>query len=662
MATVYKGYQEEIDRFVAIKVLPPHPGQDSEFAERFQLEARTIARLQHPHILPVYDYGQEGDTLYLVVAYIEGGSLSDRIDRGPMALKTVESYLREIASALDFAHRQGVVHRDIKPDNILINTEGYTLLADFGIAKLVSSSTKLTATGGLVGTPAYMAPEQAQGGEITPAVDIYSLGVVAYEMVTGRQPYTADTPIHVMMKHVTEPVPRISSAKQDLPLALESVMLRVMAKHPEDRYATATEFVEDFSRAISGRDVTPLPLRMTDTLVMGEPSETRQFSAPGTMAANPTQAVGSPSSTNMLLIVGGVVVIALLVIAIVALVIFTVNQSNSGVASNPTAAPTRAPTEAIQAIPPATSEPSLGTATFSTATTIGDMLTLRANRMPPTAPGENYVVWLQNTDSGDVLNTGTMKINALGEGTLTYTDGEGRFLPGLFNAVAISRESTATSETPQGEIEYQGSYPIAVAAALTSILKESADGIDGSSLTQSALSEGQLGRQHANLAASSTNIGGVLTHTEHTINILLGGEEDYNGNGRGENPSRSKLGVVHFLDLIDSQMDSALESPGTTTLLESEAELIRVCVNNARLTIDQIIPVETDLLKAADMDAAAPLLSQSTLLLDVLVDGVDLDGSGQIDPFEGECSLQQIERFGVLAGVIAIQENKDQDA
>src|SRR5690606_9923554 len=218
MATVYKAYQEEIDRFVAIKVLPPHPGHDSEFAERFRLEARTIARLQHPHILPGYDYGTEGDIVYLAVAYVEGGSLSDRIDRGPMPLRTVETYLREIASALDYAHRQGVVHRDIKPDNILINSEGYTLLGDFGIVKLLSGESKLTATGGLVGTPAYMAPEQAQGGEIGPATDIYSLGVVAYEMITGRQPYTADTPLQVMMKHVTEPVPRITAIKDDLPI------------------------------------------------------------------------------------------------------------------------------------------------------------------------------------------------------------------------------------------------------------------------------------------------------------------------------------------------------------------------------------------------------------------------------------------------------------
>ena len=137
MATVYKGYQADIDRFVAIKVLPPHPGQNSSFIDRFRLEARTIAQLQHPHILPMHDYGTEKDILYLVMAYVSGGSLKERIARGPLPLSEVEVLLRQIASAMDYAHRHGVLHRDIKPDNVLIDSEGHALLADFGVAKIL---------------------------------------------------------------------------------------------------------------------------------------------------------------------------------------------------------------------------------------------------------------------------------------------------------------------------------------------------------------------------------------------------------------------------------------------------------------------------------------------------------------------------------------------
>lgn len=664
MATVYKGYQEEIDRYVAIKVLPPHPGQDTEFVERFRLEARTIARLQHPHILPVYDYGVHEGIIYLAIAYVEGGSLSDRIDSGPLPLATAAAYLREVASALDYAHRQNIIHRDIKPDNILINSEGYTLLADFGIAKLVGGDAKLTATGGLIGTPAYMAPEQAQGGDIGPAADIYSLGVVAFEMLTGRQPYTATTPLQVVMKHVTDPVPRVTEVAKDLPAGLENVLLRAMAKNPADRYPTASAFAEDFNRAAGGVNVPPPSITLTDTASVGE-ARTLQFTAERT-PTNPAQTLAAPaagsSASSTLLIVGGVAVIGLLVIAVVALVVFIATQNNrgSGIVANPTEAPTAQSTPipatraAAQPTPRAAAARNFGSVTFGSANQLGDMLTLQVNDLPPTSPGENYVVWLINTDSNDILNTGTLAVNAFGAGVLTYTDAEGRFLPGLYNRVTITREATV-GETPAGPQAYSGGYPAAYAEALTAILSASADGINGSSLTQSAIAEAQLALQHARLAAGSSNIGGLLTHTEHTVNILLGTEKDYNNNGRGENPSLSKKGVVYFLDLIETHLDNALASPETTSRLESEAELIRVCVLNARYTVESIIPIENTVLAAQDLESVRAEVGESVRLMDVLLNGDDLDDSGQIDPFEGECSLMQLETFGVLAGVIDIE-------
>lgn len=667
MATVYKGYQEEIDRFVAIKVLPPHPGQDAEFVERFRLEARTIARLQHPHILPVYDYGTEGDILYLAIAYVEGGSLGDKIDSGPMPLKTVESYLREIASALDYAHRRGIVHRDIKPDNILINSEGYTLMSDFGIAKLLSGESKLTATGGMVGTPAYMAPEQAQGVEVGPAADIYALGVVAYEMITGKQPYVADTPLQVVMKHVTDPVPRITEALASVPAALENVMLRVLAKNPADRYPTATAFVEDFSRAIAGQTVEPPTITVSTNAMMPDPPETMRFtSAPqGTVVGSTTQSMPAPASTNnTLLILGGLTIIALLVIAIVALVIFALNQNNaSGADPTVTAVAVQNTTAATQAIagpPTAAPQKSFGKATFSTARAIGDTLTMQAQDWTPTSPGESYVVWLMNTENNDMLGVGTVPINALGSGTLTYTDPDGRFLLGLYNAIGVSREASM-GDAPTGEVVYNGSYPLALAHALTSILSASEDGLNGGSLADGTLGEAELARQHGNLAAGASNVAGLRLHTEHTINILLGTEDDYNGNGRGENPSSSKLGVGHFLDLIESSLDEALAEPDVPLSVQNEAELMRVCVINARHTIDQIIPLQTPILAANDLADVQDDLATSTGLLDVLLQGTDLDGNGRVDPYEGECSLQQIPTFGVLAAVIDIHEGAGTD-
>lgn len=668
MATVYKGYQEQIDRYVAIKVLPPHPGQDAEFAQRFLLEARTVARLQHPHILPVYDYGTEGDVAYLATAYIEGGALGDRIDSGPMPLSTVETYLREIASALDYAHRQGIVHRDVKPDNILINSEGYSLLGDFGIVKLLSSDSNLTATGGLIGTPAYMAPEQAQGGEVGPASDIYSLGVVVYEMITGRQPYTADTPLHVMMKHITDPVPHISEVVTDVPLAVENVLLRALAKQPEDRYPTAAAFAEDFSRAISGQRIQSPPLTspgtsLKDTAVLTEASETLHLPGTDATAAGSTQTAvreRQPQSGNTLLILGGFTIIALFIVAVVALFVFSLNNNPTpDPATDPTAAATATPAESIVQVPPtAVAAQSFGRVSFGTASTMGDTLTLQASDLPSLGAGQSYVAWLQNTGTDDALRVGALPINALGSGTLTYTDAEGRFLPGLFNAVIITREAEA-ADTPSDEVVYTGSYPVEIAQALTAILVDSGD---GTGLAQGALSEADFARQHANLAAQSSNVAGVRLHVEHTINILLGTEDDYNGNDRGENPSPQKLGVGHFLDQIEAQLDEAVAADNVPVAVQNEAELMRVCVINARLFTDNMLTIQNAVLAGEEMSAIEDDLAESVQQADILIEGTDFDGNGRVDPFEGECSLRQIETFGVLAAVIELHESAGADA
>ncbi|HRL14107.1 MAG TPA: serine/threonine-protein kinase, partial [Aggregatilineales bacterium] len=254
MAAVYLGYQRDVDRQVAVKVLPPHPALDSQFVDRFQLEARTIARLQHPHILPLYDYGVTEDNIFfLVMPYINGGALDRRTAGKSMPLHEIERILREVAAALDYAHRQGVIHRDIKPANILLDREGNTFIADFGIAKLVGSSANLTGTG-VVGTPAYMSPEQAQGTSLDARSDIYSLGVVIWELLVGKPPFQADTPMQIVLKHINETPPDITTVNPSLPPELDDVMARALTKDPAERYQTAIEFAEAFRRVVRSSD------------------------------------------------------------------------------------------------------------------------------------------------------------------------------------------------------------------------------------------------------------------------------------------------------------------------------------------------------------------------------------------------------------------------
>ncbi len=254
MAAVYKAYQPGMERYVALKILPQAYARDPEFTGRFEQEAKVIAKLQHPHILPVHDYGEADSYTYIVMPLVETGTLADLVrGKPPLPLQRIRRITIQVGDALDYAHSEGLIHRDVKPSNILIDNRGNCLLTDFGIAKMVEGTKHFTQTGGIVGTPHYMSPEQGSGAELTPASDIYSLGVVLYEMATGRVPFDAETPMAVVIKHMHDPLPPPSSIQTNIGPALEGVILKAMAKDPKDRYATAADMVEAIRDAIPER-------------------------------------------------------------------------------------------------------------------------------------------------------------------------------------------------------------------------------------------------------------------------------------------------------------------------------------------------------------------------------------------------------------------------
>jgi tRNA A-37 threonylcarbamoyl transferase component Bud32 len=251
MATVYKAYQANMDRMVAIKILPAHFAQDKKFVERFIREAKTIAKLEHKNILPVFDFGEQDGVTYLAMRYLSGGTLKDMLALGKLTLNDAVEIFAQIGEALDYAHRQGVIHRDIKPANIMVDSEGAAYLTDFGIAKVLEGSSGLTETGAAVGTPAYMAPEQSLGKQVDARSDIYALGVVLYEMVLGKPPYQADTPMAVALAHIHEPLPVPSLIDPSVPEPIEKVILKALAKNPDDRYNTAGDMVKALREAMT---------------------------------------------------------------------------------------------------------------------------------------------------------------------------------------------------------------------------------------------------------------------------------------------------------------------------------------------------------------------------------------------------------------------------
>ena len=256
MANVYLAEDQELGRRVAIKMLDDRHAQDEQFVERFRREAKNAAGLSHPNVVSIYDRGQAEGTYYIAMEYLEGRTLKELlVARGPTPIPVAIDYARQILAALGFAHRHGVVHRDIKPHNVAVAPDGRIKVMDFGIAR--AGTSQMTETGSIIGTAQYLSPEQAKGAPVGPTSDIYSVGIVLYEMLTGSVPFTGDTPLEIAMKHLSATPEPPSEQRPEVPHELDSIVLRALAKRPEDRYQTAEEMDADLARAARGQAVAP---------------------------------------------------------------------------------------------------------------------------------------------------------------------------------------------------------------------------------------------------------------------------------------------------------------------------------------------------------------------------------------------------------------------
>ena len=387
MATVYRGYDPRFEREVAVKVLPRELlHSDPQFRLRFEREAKIVAQLEHSAIVPVYDVGEADGQPYFVMRYMNGGSLSERIKASVFSIEEAVRILGAIAPGLDEAHSKGIVHRDIKPSNILFDKKDNPYISDFGIAKLTQAQSGNVTGSAIIGTPAYMAPEQAQGDDVDGRADIYALGIILYEMLTGKQPYEADTPMAVAIKHITDPVPQIRIANPKLPEGMDTIIQKAMAKDKNVRFSSAVEMTNAL-REVARGDPTKLQIKAPPTIQ-------------GTVISK-RPAVSQKKGFNALFVIVPVVAVAVLAGGL-----FWFNGSKSPVETEtPVSTSTSAPSTT------ATSEPATEVPVVIVEATNTDMPPAPTDTQAPSLPEfggadkiafvANNEIWLMNVDGSE---------------------------------------------------------------------------------------------------------------------------------------------------------------------------------------------------------------------------------------------------------------------
>ncbi len=370
MATVYRARQLNVDRDVAIKVLKPEFVKNPEFIKQFEREAKLIASLSHPHILKLFDYGNQGDIVYLVTELLPGGSLADRIKAGPLPLDTAGRIFGQMTQALDYAHRRGIIHRDLKPGNVLLDEDGNVFLVDFGIATLLSEVAEQAQTGLIVGTPTYIAPEQWLGLEVDARTDVYAIGVILYQMLAGKPPFVGDSMDSLLQQHLYEQPPPIHLVNPRLPPDMDQVIDKALAKAPADRFESAVALGNAFEAIVQSQLMLDhVPVVQPAVPVVPLPQPTAESERP----ENVEPELPAPRKKRSAPIVAAVMVVALALIAAGVAIL-------SGRAVQPTVTPT---VLAVAVIKTATSPPTVTqvrpTPTFTPTPTATPIPTITPN-------------------------------------------------------------------------------------------------------------------------------------------------------------------------------------------------------------------------------------------------------------------------------------------
>lgn len=655
MAEVYLGIHQTLDRPVAVKVLHAFIEEDPDLLIRFQREAKVVAGLRHPNIVQVFDFDTVESHPYIVMEYLEGPSLAAYLKSlhersGRIPSLQVAHLLKSLASALDYAHGQGVIHRDIKPGNILFHGKAKevsldhplpndveVVLTDFGLVRIAHSATQ-TASGVISGTPAYMAPEQARGDKVDYRADIYSLGVVLYEMLAGRVPFEGDSTLKVIYKHINEPPPPI----EGIPATVQAVIDHALAKNPNDRYQTARDLAADFSRAIdqnAGEETNPP--------VPTPPSPPVEASKKRKPALGP------------ILIGGAVLLCGCLTVALLG----GLGMSFFPIISNavtPTTPPPVAITAAETVVPPTptieetvlpmpTEVGSLGVLRFQNGAAKLDQTTISATLAPPSS-GQQYEAWLISDSGEQRRSLGILAQNASGQFILTYVDPQSRNLLDGFGSMEITVEPNPDdSPNPTTDVAYSSAIPKGSLMHIRHLLVRMEDNPNHIGMVIGLVNDATLIDQSTQAmldAYTSGDTKSVRSNAEAIINLIVGKQDselykDWDSDGKINDPgdgyglllNGDQAGYVG--GVIDHAQLSA-ESSDSTPEIRLHSGHVIICAQNVEDWATQLRDIAIRVVQSESDEGIETDVRSAVTLADQMLNGIDINGNENIDPIPGE--------------------------
>jgi serine/threonine-protein kinase len=655
VAEIYVGTHTTLDHKVAVKILRNLSEDNSDALLRFQREARVIAKLRHPNIVQVHDFDTVENDPYLVMEYVDGPSLSKYLNRlhekmGRLELDQVVRLMNAVAGALQYAHNNNVVHRDIKPGNILLTSptgpigtdkplpeDVEPIITDFGLVRFLDAN-RQTTTGQIAGTPAYMSPEQARGEATDGRTDIYSLGIVLYELLAGHIPFDGETTMSILFKQVTEPPPPIPGISP----AIQNVLNRALTKDVKERFQTPLEFARAFSAAVN-MDTDHDTIRST----------VQMDSLPATLPPVIAEPPAKPQSGTRWI---RTAILGVLILAIALTGFFFVN----GLPASPASTITATIPAVTASLPPITSTsassavlPSgpLAILRFQNKAGVADQAALIARAMPAPPPGSQYEIWLMGAD--ERISLGNFSPDSAGKGELTFADPEAFNLLTVYDKVEITIEPKPDPKPePSGLIAYSFTFPEEGLTHVRYLLSSFPAAPDGKALIQGLYLDIQRINELATemqTAYAGSDKAATQQKGEEALLLLAGAKsadhKDWDGNGKVDDTSDGYGLLLNgnsfgYIQAVLSEADFTMGTPGATQFMLENGAVVKTCAQNLTLWAPQLQSLLISILTSTSETEVSGAIKDLVSLSDQILNGIDVDNNGTVDTLSGECGAR----------------------